>query len=414
MQPVIQNIGATSLNAWNAASLKGAVGVEVATPFRDVLSQGYTPAMQGLFSLAAFRALEATLQPNALLGRKVAIYGAGSFGLALAAPLSEAGADIIIYSAPEAPTALARALGILEPQGKSVENFFHASLPIFDELIKAGAPIRRDRVVYYYQELATDFVEQLKSMPDSNYRVESTNLFGCRFKLSFDGYIMSGTSMRDFYMGILAKRGATFVEQEMRELIPVPGHLTFSALGMGRAKIQGQHSVDLPGNRGQMICVEGTDVVKLLNSFPELDDAGSVGIPTSAGSVNIVLHYRNPAAREEPFLVIGATKEPGNGSALPRKADSEFLNEGIRKLWPALGEYLQAYSESQDLDIAADRLNFSEYVCVRPGGGETSFKIHEVDGCTEIVCAGGMGNSLAPAAALKAISLAQKTSRTNT
>jgi hypothetical protein len=298
---------------------------------------------------------------------------------------------------------LARALGILEPQGSSVESYFRASLPIFDELIKAGAPIRRDKVVYYYKNLNSDFVAELERFPSLNHKVEPTDRFGCKLKLSFDGYIMSGSSMRDFYMQMLAKRGVRLVPQEIRELNPVPGHLTFSALGMGRAKVQGGQALDLPGNRGQMTVVEGADVAELLKSFPDLVDSGSVGIPTSAGSVNIVLHYRNPSAREDPFLIIGATKDPGNGNSLPRGGDSRFILEGVKELWPALHNHLQAYAQSTSSDIDPKRLNWIEYVCVRPGGGTSPFAINSVNGCVDVSCAGGTGNSIAPGAALKAI-----------
>jgi hypothetical protein len=403
MQSVISNICANSSTMWEAASLGRApslVGKDV-TPFRSALEKGHTPAMSGLFTREEFESLATKLQADKFRDQKAAIYGAGTFGLTLAMILSEAGARVTIFSSKEAPSALSRAIGILEPQGKSVERFFHSSLPVFDELIAVGAPIRKDRVTYFYDSPDKDFVEQLTRMPGANYKIETTTQYGLSSKLSFDGYIMSGSAMRTFYMSILKERGVTFVERDITAIEPVQDHVTFSALGMGRAKIKDEAALDLPGNRGQMMVIEGTDVVELLKGFPELAKAGSIGIPSAAGSVNIALHFHNPAKREGPFLIIGATKQPGNSDSFPRKNDSEFLKKGLKIIWPELLNHLENAT-----NIAPEKLDWSEYVCVRPGGGASPFEVAKHNDCIDIRCAGGMGNSLAPAAALKAVAAA--------
>ena len=332
--------------------------------------------------------------------------------------LSEVGADITIFSAgkktestaderQKESTAMARAIGILEPQGRDFEQFFRGSVPFFEELARCGAPLRRDRVVYFYKDAPNqDFVQELQLLPHLNHKVEAAEKFGCKSKVSFEGYIMSGSAMRDFYMGVLKERGVEYRERTIETLAPEPDHLTFSALGMGRKLVRSDSSVDIPGNYGQMICIEGTEVADLLQTFPELKNIGSVGIPSSAGSVNIVLHYRNPRERLGPYLIIGATKNPGDGKLLLREPDNAFLMNGVKILWPALHAHLEKFSTATDTEFSPAKFNPNYYGCVRPGSGASPFQVVKVNGCIDISGAGGMGNTLAPAASLKAISLA--------
>jgi hypothetical protein len=407
----MESIGASSLEAWESLN-SSAPRLEGYRPFSHMLKNGYTNAIKTFIpSEEEFNTLKRIIETGGLEGKEVAIAGAGTFGLTLALGLSEAGAKVKIYSSATKPTAMARALGIGEPQGQEVEGYFHATIPLFESLIANGAPIEKNKVIYYSaDERASDddFVKELERMPGSNYKIEAVSEFGDKVhgKLSFDGFIFSGAGLRDFYMNILKNNpNVEFQEREFQEVAPIlgkdntPADISFFALGLGRGKIEGAH---IPGNRGQMLIVEGEEVKKLLEANPMFNDVGSLGIPTDEGSVNIVVRYGNFETKENPVLVIGATKDKGVDKLLPTEKDYNFLREGVKLIWPELDA---AIEKAESLQEDAPSLTSCTYVCVRPGAGDP-FTIKETNGCIDIYAAGGTGNSIAGGAALKALSMA--------
>jgi hypothetical protein len=216
---------------------------------------------------------------------RVAVLGAGTFGLHSALIFSEAGAIVEVFSDPNSACSMSGAIGILEPQGASVERYWRNSQPAFDYLIEAGAPLRRAETTYHYRDAAnldSDMISQLQRMPDANLRIRDSSIAGFAKSMTFDSYILSGAAYRDFLIGELRARGVTFHSARVENDTALPGFdLTISALGLGKgamptAKVD---QVSIPGNRGQVIRVPG-------EWLPE--GTGSVGAPASAGSVNIV------------------------------------------------------------------------------------------------------------------------------
>lgn len=320
---------------------------------------------------------------------RVAVLGAGTFGLHSALIFSEAGAKVEVFSDPQAACSMSGAIGILEPQGTSVERYWRNSQLAFDYLIEAGAPLRRAETTYHYRDvvnLDSDMIGQLQRMPDANLRISDSSIAGFAKSMTFDSYILSGVAYRDFLIGELRARGVTFHDVRVNNDTALPGFdLTISALGLGKGAMP-TAEVDIPGNRGQVIRVPGEWLPK---------GTGSVGAPASAGSVNIVQQYYDPHTGSRPYVLIGATKKPGNQECFPKEHDYKFLVDGVRELHPGLFDHLNS---KHDHDTP---------VCVRPGGGSSGFEVRHnaKSGSIEFIAAGGMGNSLAPAAAMHAMAI---------
>jgi glycine/D-amino acid oxidase-like deaminating enzyme len=325
-----------------------------------------------------------------LEGAKVSIFGAGTFGLAVANCLSCLGAKVTITSDPTAQVAMSRAVGILEPQGDEVQDYWIQSVPQFNKLMGLGAPLRWDTVEYLYPtgaSLDESLLKQIKQTPGGHLetRLDDNKVPGYTQSLRFRGIIMPGVAYRQWLVNQLVERGVTFKEGHASAISPVEeSDITVYALGLGRGEKSGFTDVTIPGNRGQMIVVDGEYLTQ-----------GSKGIPSSTGSVNIVQHYVDPANKRGAYVVIGATKELGSSFNIPRQKDWDFMLEGVKKLCPALFEVLNKKTE-----INFDDPQAITWVCVRPGAG-SPFKVTETNGCFDIQAAGGMGNSLAPAVALE-------------
>jgi glycine/D-amino acid oxidase-like deaminating enzyme len=323
-------------------------------------------------------------------GAKVSIYGAGTFGLAVANCLSCLGAKVTITSDPAAPVAMSRAVGILEPQGAEVQDYWIQSVPQFDMLMGLGAPLRWDTVKYLYPTgvpLDESFLAQIRQTPGGmpETRTDDYKVTGYTQSLQFRGIIMPGVAYREWLVNQLIERGVTFKEGHVSALFPdAESDITVYALGLGRGAKSGFSDVRIDGNRGQMIVVDG-----------EYLPQGSLGIPSREGSVNIVQHYVDPAKKQGAYVVIGATKEPGSSVDVPRQEDWEFMLSGVEKLCPELFEIL-----NKEPNFGSGEPQAVTWVCVRPGTG-SPFKVTETNGCFDIQAAGGMGNSLAPAVALE-------------
>jgi FAD dependent oxidoreductase len=329
-----------------------------------------------------------------LEGETFGVYGAGTFGLTVALILSEAGATGTVYSSPTKTTAMRGALGILEPQGTTVEPYWLGSIPFLRKLIDLGAPLRNDQIRYYYQDRPNiDFVAELSRTPDTHLRIEETSEYGCKTVLSFNGIILAAPALSVFYTAALQARGVEFTPREINVIEPAGGaSITVAAMGLGRG--QGFSDVDIPGNAGQIIHLSGPRVSELIHENPAFQKCGSFGRPRPEGSVNIVL-----PSRTDPYLLIGATKHPGDATRLVQKIDYEFLLDGVKVLWPELYHAMLH-------ELKTGYLEEHSYRCIRPGSGSTPFTVKETNGCVDIFAAGGTGNSIAPAAALHALALA--------